>query len=69
MSSKSEGVKDVLEWLEVRCKALKADFEDSKGDIYNDGFFADRSEARFHEALSIKVSVEKYMKKLKHQGE
>lgn len=69
MSSKSEGVKDVLEWLEVRCKALKADFEDSKGDVYSDGYFADQAEARFKEALCIKVGVEKYMKKLKHQGE
>lgn len=66
---KSEGVKDILDWLEIRCKSLKADLDDSKGDIYSGDYFTDRAEARFQEALSIKISVEKYMKKLKHQGE
>lgn len=66
---KSEGVKDILEWLEIRCKSLKADLDEDKADRYSGGVYTARVEARFQEALSIKIGVEKYMKKLKHQGD
>lgn len=71
MSKKSDGVKDILEWLETRCKVLKQELEESKKNrnLFQDTYFLDQDETRLQEAVNIKVSVEKYMKRLKHQGE
>lgn len=74
---KSEGVRDVVKWLENRCKELKIEMENDKREAssfsidneYAD--FLDReaavSEAKFHLMVSTKISIEKYMKKLIHE--
>lgn len=64
---KSEGVKDIVKWLDKRCKELKKEVDDRS--VFGDDYFQDQARARFQECLSIKISTEKYMKLLRHQGE
>ena len=82
---KSDGVKDVFEWLKQKCKEQKmlvdkaeeyakqnrhwAFFDDTRCIV--DGAKVDLSLAkeRLQAYVDIKIGVEKYMKKLRHQGE
>ncbi len=76
MEKKSDGVKDVFKWLEKECKAQKKRLntikkEKEKGAYY---WFSDMGESvvreeeiRLETLVSVKISVEKYMKKLKHR--
>ncbi len=74
---KSEGVKDVVEWLEGRIKSAKVNYEQAIEDRKNFGMYEDCGEcyhqneavakAVLDELVSIKISTEKYAKKLKHE--
>lgn len=74
---KSEGVKDVVKWLEEECKKAKKNVEycksERKGchytmfDYYEENIKI--AEARLDELVRVKKSTEKYMKKLRYQGE
>lgn len=76
---KSEGVKDVVKWLEIQCKKQKKEVEKHKKQ--NSSFFIDNEygdylkqrvaeeQAKLSMLVNVKRSVEKYMKKLQHQGE
>lgn len=76
MEKKSDGVKDVFKWLEKECKAQKKRLdaiikEKEKGTYY---WFSDMGESivreeeiRLETLVNIKISVEKYMKKLRHK--
>lgn len=61
---KSDGVKDILEWMEKEIK------EHKKGMVGYSGW-DDYAHKQVELDLMIKwkISTEKYMKKLKHQGE
>ncbi len=73
---KSEGVRDVFLWLKEECKQAKKELEyckeQRKGCHYNmmDWYENDIkiAEAKLDELVRVKISTEKYMKKLKHQG-
>lgn len=74
---KSEGVKDVVKWLEEKCKQAKLEVERAKK--AKNSFFIDNeygnyldteyfiAEAKLNQLVSIKISTEKYMKKLQHE--
>ena len=76
MEKKSDGVKDVFKWLEKECKAQKKRLdavreEREKGAYY---WFDDMGdsivrgeEIRLETLVSVKISVEKYMRKLRHK--
>jgi len=76
---KSDGVQDIVKWLEQRCKDRKKDVEEAEKGVRALGMFEDcgdfyreqlaTAQAALAEAVSIKISTEKYMKKLRHQGE
>lgn len=73
---KSDGVRDVFKWLEQKCKDQKKvvdDLEDmcsgSWGFLYADSDEMIKAKERLHAYVDIKIGVEKYMKKLIHQGE
>lgn len=82
---KSEGVRDVFLWLKQKCKEQKKIVDEADELLHSDKAWAyfdderciiDRAERdlalakeRLQAFVDIKVSVEKYMKKLKHQGE
>ena len=71
---KSDGVKDVFKWMEQKCKDQKKvvdELEDlCRGSwrfLYEDDL--SRAKERLQIYVDIKIGVEKYMKKLRHQGE
>lgn len=61
---KSEGVKDIVEWMKQEIKAKQQDIKDYPG--FNDYGVM---HAELAQMVKWKISTEKYMKKLKHQGE
>lgn len=82
---KSDGVRDVFKWLEKRCKEQKKQvekaeenyintkrtccFEDEECIIEGAKIDLEREKAKLDALVETKISIEKYMKKLKHQGE
>lgn len=74
---KSEGVKDVVKWLNEQIKEAKARLEEAKSDKRSFGMFEDcgssyddafiRAEQHLSTLVSVKISTEKYSKKLHHQ--
>lgn len=61
---KSEGVKDIVEWMKKEIKAKQKPMKDySTWDDYG------VASAELAQMVKWKISTEKYMKKLKHQGE
>ena len=61
---KSEGVRDIVKWMEQQIKEKKQEMKDyvGWGDMGN-------KQSELDQMISWKISTEKYMKKLKHQGE
>lgn len=73
---KSDGVQDVFKWLEQKCKEQKKvvdELEDlcrgSCGFLYRNSDEILIAKERLQAYVDIKIGVEKYMKKLRHQGE
>lgn len=73
---KSDGVKDVFKWLEQKCKEQKMEVDEledlcrgSWGFLYRNNDDLIRAKERLQAYVDIKIGVEKYMKKLRHQGE
>lgn len=73
---KSDGVKDVFKWLEQKCKDQKKVVDEleslcrgSWGFLYEDSDDLSKAKERLQTYVDIKIGVEKYMKKLRHQGE
>lgn len=74
---KSEGVKDVVKWLEGEIKKAKQNHEQAIKDRKNFGMYEDCGEyyhqneavakAVLDELVRVKISTEKYSKKLKHE--
>lgn len=74
---KSEGVKDVVKWLEGEIKKAKVNYEQAIKDRKNFGMYEDCGEyyhqneavakAVLDELVRVKISTEKYAKKLKHE--
>jgi len=61
---KSEGVRDIVKWMEQQIKEKKKEMKDYIGweDMGN-------KQSELDQMISWKISTEKYMKKLQHQGE
>lgn len=73
---KSEGVKDVVTWMEAELRKQQANVDAAEkrySPVPGIGEFYDRireqERARLETMISWKISTEKYMKKLRHQGE
>lgn len=82
---KSEGVKDVFKWLDKKCKEQKIvvekaeqNFQDTKRSYYFEDeqclidsaeIELERAKERLSAYVDIKIGVEKYMRKLRHQGD
>lgn len=70
MMKASDVLKDQVKWLKERCKAINVEiatnsreFSGWYGDTYGDNL-----KAKLNECVAIKISTEKYMKKLRHEG-
>lgn len=82
---KSDGVEDVFKWLEKECKKAKENvkkaeknyentrktyhFEDEQCFIDSAKTEVEIAEAKLNTLVKVKISVEKYMKKLRHEGQ
>ena len=82
---KPDGVEDILKWLEEKCKEAKwnaqeaednyesikrtCHYEDEQGLIDSAQMDVERAETRLATLVEIKIGVEKYMKKLRHNGQ
>ena len=82
---KSEGVKDIFKWLDKKCKEQKLVVERAEQNyqyIKKQCYFEDEqclidsaemelkcAKERLSAYVDIKIGVEKYMKKLRYQGE
>lgn len=68
----SEALKSHVKWLKDRCKALKKELDEHKasrsGWWYDEDPYGEDIASRLSECVRIKVSTEKYMKKLRHEG-
>lgn len=67
----SDVLKDQVKWLKQRCKDINKEIEQHSKQFsgwYGD-FGGDALKAKLAECVAIKISTEKYMKKLRHQGE
>ncbi len=64
--AKSDGVKDCVKWIEKRIKAKKKHLKEE------DWYYIPHAElgckAEIDELISVKISLEKYAKKLKHEA-
>jgi hypothetical protein len=81
---KSDGVRDVFKWMEKQCKEQKervnlaekkynetkrfCQFEDEECILVDAKIDLEREKAKLDALVKSKISIEKYMKKLKHQG-
>ena len=59
---KSEGVRDCVKWLEKKIKEAQQEREEFTDDY---GYLA----TQINTMIKIKISLEKYMKKLRHEAE
>lgn len=64
---KSEGVKESVKWLEKRIKTQQKELKER--DWYYNWEGKQELEAVVKELIDVKISLEKYSKKLKHQSE
>lgn len=64
---KSEGVMDCVKWLEKRIKAQQKELKET--DWYYRQEVKYEQEATIRELIAVKISLEKYAKKLKHEAE
>lgn len=77
MKQPSEVIFETLPWLEEKLKKAKADLAEATKDCSAMGYFEDcgefyqrakaEAQTRFDTLLEIKVGMEKYAKKLRHQ--
>ena len=63
--SKSDGVADIVKWMEGQIKEQKKRL-DEVSHIYDASRFEEQT--RLNVMVSWKISTEKYMKKLRHEG-
>jgi hypothetical protein len=77
MNTKSEGVKDVVKWMEEQIKAQRVNVTEAEKNLRAFGHIYDiassyemrlaEEKATLAQMVSWKVSTEKYMKKLRHE--
>lgn len=62
-------MKEHVKWLKDRCKAIKKEI-DSNGprSMWYEDYYLRDLKVRLDECVAIKVATEKYMKKLRHEG-
>lgn len=76
---KAEGVKDCIKWLEKKLKMEKEELKEDKKNYADFGMFDDCGpsyendvvvqEARMEAMVEVKVSLEKYIRKLRHMAD
>jgi hypothetical protein len=65
----SDVLKVQVKWLKERCKSIKKEIDENNKNksIWYEDYYGDKLKAALDECVAIKISTEKYMKKLRHQ--
>lgn len=74
---KSEGVKDIVKWLDKECKKAKVKVLNAQKERQSSAWWSHDyldnqiviAEAELQKLVEVKISTEKYMKKLRHEGQ
>ena len=64
----SEVMKVHVKWLKDRCKAIQKEINEHRPTMWYEDHYGDQLRARLDECVAIKIATEKYMKKLRHEG-
>ncbi|MNC07250.1 hypothetical protein D3C75_547920 [compost metagenome] len=66
----SDVLKDQVKWLKERCKAIKKEIDRNNVNksMWYEDYYGDKLQSQLDECVSIKISTEKYMKKLRYEG-
>lgn len=65
----SDVLKQQVKWLKERCKVIKKEIDENKknSSIWYEDFYGMELASKLKECVAIKISTEKYMKKLRHE--
>lgn len=67
----SDVLKDQVKWLKDRCKEIKKEIDENNKirSLWYEDHYALVLRSKLDECVAIKISTEKYMKKLRYDGE
>lgn len=65
----SDVMKEHVKWLKDRCKAIQKEI-DSNGprSMWDEDYYLRELKVKLAECVAIKIATEKYMKKLRYEG-
>lgn len=65
----SDVLNQQVKWLKDRCKSIKKEIDrnNQNRSMWYEDYYGDRLKAQLDECVAIKISTEKYMKKLRHE--
>lgn len=65
----SDVLKQQVKWLKERCKTIKKEIDKNNinKSMWYEDYYGDRLKAQLDECVAIKISTEKFMKKLRHE--
>ena len=62
-------MKEHVKWLKDRCKAIQKEINSNQPrSMWDTDYYLERLKVQLEECVAIKVVTEKYMKKLRHEG-
>lgn len=65
----SDVMKTQVKWLKDRCKAIQKEInENQPRSIWDYDYHLRELKIKLEECVAIKIATEKYMKKLRHEG-
>lgn len=64
----SDVMKEHVKWLKARCTAINKQITEHRPSMWYEDYYGDCLKAQLAECVAIKVATEKYMKKLRHEG-
>ena len=67
LRNKSDGVKDSVKWIESKIKDEQKELKDNKYSYWGDVY--DNKMARIDAMIELKIELEKYSKKLRHEAD
>lgn len=61
-------MKEHVKWLKDRCKAINKQISENRPNMWYEDYYGDKLKTQLEECVAIKVATEKFMKKLRHEG-
>lgn len=65
----SDVMKEHVKWLKDRCKVIQKEIDSNQPrSAWDLDYHLERLKIKLEECIAIKIATEKYMKKLRHEG-